>query len=155
MPVLVDTTVWSLALRRRRKVLDPAERADLLRLGDLIDLNQAFLTDIVCYELLCGITSASLFQQTKEYLEELPRLSTGFDEMQLAAQCFTTCAQAGIATATADLLICAVAIANMLPVYTADRDFARYAKVLPVRLLSPEDVDELIDRASRGDLENE
>jgi predicted nucleic acid-binding protein len=53
--------------------------------------------------------------------------------MQDAACMHNQCRTRGIADSTVDFLICAVAHRRQWQAFTTDRDFERYARVLPVK----------------------
>ena len=53
--VLVDTTIWSLALRRRPDQLSPSDLELVSEWQDLAETNRAVLTGIIRQEVLSGI----------------------------------------------------------------------------------------------------
>lgn len=59
------------------------------------------------------------------------------EDLEEAARCGNRCRAAGVAGSTVDYLICAVSLRRRASVYTADRDFERYATVLPIQLHHP------------------
>lgn len=128
--VIVDTSVWSLALRRRQPLAD-AHTAELAR---LIDPGEAVITGPVRQELLSGVASATQFELLRERLAAFPDVPVITADYERAAQCFNQCGARGIQGSNTDYLICALALRLDLPVYSVDHDFARYANVLGVRL---------------------
>ena len=136
MRVIVDTSVWSLALRRRRKNLSPRQRATVLLLHEMIVQGDAVLLGIVRQELLTGVTSEDAFEAMRQHLHEVDDLPPDIDDYERAASAANECARQGLSTTTADMLICAIAGGRDLPILTLDRDFGRYAKHLPIRLVS-------------------
>jgi predicted nucleic acid-binding protein len=135
--VVVDTSVWSLALRRRRKVLSPSERSLALLLRDLIVRGDAILLGLVRQELLTGITSPSAFENLRQQLHDFDDLAPDIDDFERAAFAANQCARNGVAGSTVDMLICAVALGRDLPILAVDADFARYARHMPLRLYPP------------------
>lgn len=135
--MIVDTSVWSLALRRRRKDLSSRERAIVLVLRDLIVRGDAVLLGIVRQELLTGVTSPQTFEAMRQRLHDFDDLPPDVDDYERAASAANECARHGVSSTTADMLICAVATGRELPILTLDRDFEHYAKHLPIRLVSP------------------
>jgi predicted nucleic acid-binding protein len=133
--VLVDTSVWSLALRRRRKNLSRAERATVFALRGLIHHGQVMLVGAVRQELLSGTTDPTAFERLSEYLRDFPDEPPTVDDYEDAARCNNVCRSAGIASSHVDMLLCALARRLGAPVLTTDRDFDRYAVQLSVRLL--------------------
>lgn len=136
MRVIVDTSVWSLALRRRRKDLSPRQRATVLLLREMIVQGDAVLLGIVRQELLTGVTSEDAFEAMRQHLHEFDDLPPDIDDYERAASAANECARQGLSTTTADMLIWAIAGGRDLPILTLDRDFERYAKHLPIRLVS-------------------
>ena len=134
MPVIVDTSVWSLGLRRKRKDLAAAEKRLNAELKELILNGEVILPGVIRQELLTGIADERVFDELSDYLH-------GFDDPQvdaatyeLAARFANICAAAGLASSVPDMLICSFAFTNDCPIFTTDGDFVRYAKLLPVQL---------------------
>jgi predicted nucleic acid-binding protein len=136
--VLVDTTIWSLALRRRAHQLSSAEKKLVEVWAELVTSGGVALIGPVLQEVLSGIRSADVFEALLEklssflYLEILPA-----DHVQ-AARFFNVCRSHGITGSHIDMLICATAHRYDLPIFTTDPDFSGYARYLPIRLLDPE-----------------
>ncbi len=134
MMVLVDTPVWSLALRRRREDLSAEEQSATNALADLIRDGRAQIAAPIRQELLSGMPQAERFRKLRDYLrafEEPPLESQDFEE---AAAMSNQCRSRGIAGSPIDFLICAVAHRRAWQIFTLDRDFTLYAKTLPVML---------------------
>jgi predicted nucleic acid-binding protein len=134
--VIVDTSVWSLALRRQRKDLSRGERSLVLLLRDIIVQGDAVLLGIVRQELLSGISSAGTFEIIRQRLRGLDDLPSDVEDYERAASSTNQCARHGVSTSIADMLICAVATGRDLPILSTDDDFKLYAKHLPIRLFS-------------------
>jgi predicted nucleic acid-binding protein len=132
--VIVDTPVWSAALRRRRKNLSDRERSLVLHLRELIINGDAILLGSVRQELLTGIIDPAKFQLSRQRLRALDDLAPDTDDYERAAEYANECVRHGIAATTIDMLICAVAIGRGVPILTTDDDFARYAQWVPIRL---------------------
>ena len=128
--VIVDTSVWSLALRRKQPVADAAT----IELARLIDAGDALIAGPIRQELLSGIASQAQFKLVRERLEAFPDIPIETADYERAALCFNQCRTQGIQGSNTDYLICAIALRLGLPVFSADRDFPRYAKILRVRL---------------------
>jgi len=134
---LVDTCVWSLALRRNRKDLNPHEKYIVFALRDLIATGKAKTIGPIRQELLSGISSSTLFEDLQEYVESLPDIPLTKDIWTLAARFFNTCRANGLAADAIDMTLCAAAVSHDFPIFTTDPDFTRYATVLPVKLFKP------------------
>ncbi len=133
MRVLVDTSVWSLALRRAKRVDDTATR----ELGELIGEGRVVLMGAVRQELLSGIKVKSQFELLREHLRAFPDVELDEADYEEAASAFNRCRGKGIQGSNTDFLICAAAFRRDLAIYTTDRDFEQYAKVLDLALHSP------------------
>lgn len=72
MPVLVDTNVWSLSLRRSKERRSEFDRRLTAILGELIRQDRARLIGPIRQELLSGIREPSHFNRLKEYLRAFP-----------------------------------------------------------------------------------
>ncbi len=130
MKVLVDTCVWSQALRHKNPDKDKIQR-----LSDLIHDGRAVLIGPVKQELLSGISRSDQFEKLKDILsafEEIPLKSIHFEK---AAEFCNTCRCKGIQGSTIDFLICAVAHMENLAIFTIDNDFRHFAEHLPIKLL--------------------
>lgn len=136
MIVLVDTSVWSLALRRSsRSGLSPAETKHVRVLEDLIADARVALLGMVRQELLSGIRDSKQFARLRDYLQGFPDVPLASTDYQRAAEMWNACRAHGIAGNPIDLLICSVAANRDWPVYTLDRDFKRYARHVAVKLI--------------------
>lgn len=131
--MLVDTSVWSLALRRAKRVDDTATR----ELGELIGEGRVVLMGAVRQELLSGIKVKSQFELLREHLRAFPDVELDEADYEEAASAFNRCRGKGIQGSNTDFLICAAAFRRDLAIYTTDRDFEQYAKVLDLALHSP------------------
>ncbi len=137
MPVLVDTSVWSLALRRRPGVLSEAERFLVGELQQLIRKREVRLIGPIRQELLSGIREQTQYERVRETLRAFPDEPIHTPDYETAADLDNRCRRAGVRGSVVDLLICAVALARRWPIWTTDPDFARYARVLRVVLFPP------------------
>ena len=130
MRVLPDTPIWSAALRRRRGAAD-AYRAEMVR---LVNHGVVEIIGPIRQELLSGIREQSQFEQVREHLRRFPDLQITTDDYEEAASFYNRCRSKGIQGSATDFLICAVATQKDLVIFTDDRDFVSYSKVLPIRL---------------------
>lgn len=134
MNLLVDTPVWSLALRRKPADLSPREERITQALAEAIRDGRAQLIGVVRQELLSGIREGERFKKLRDYLRAFdePVLETG--DYEEAAEMHNRCRARGIAGSTIDFLICAVASRRKWQVFTTDQDFERYGRVLGLKL---------------------
>jgi predicted nucleic acid-binding protein len=134
MPVLVDTSVWSLALRRNPKHLDAAQTVMIADLKELIRGGHARLVGPIRQELLTGIREQRQFERLRDDLRAYPDTAVISEDYEAAAAAANRCIAAGIAVQNVDLLICAVAMNRDWEILTTDADFLQYSRRLPIRL---------------------
>lgn len=134
MKVLVDTTVWSLALRRQPRKLSAPQQALVGELTELIEEGRAAMTGVIRQELLSGIREERAFERLRGRLRHFDDEAPTVDDYEEAARHYNVCRAAGVAGSAIDFLLCAIASRRDLPIFTTDRDFERYARHLPVRL---------------------
>lgn len=130
MKVLVDTSIWSLALRKASGP-DPRARQQL---AELIAGHRALIIGPIRQELLSGIKDERQFEDLSGHLSAFPDLPVVADDYVMAAKFFNLCRKNGIQGSNTDFLICAVAIRNRILILTVDDDFRQFAKVLPISL---------------------
>ena len=132
MKVLVDTSVWSLALRRN----EPDEIVK--KLTDLINEALVVMIGPVRQELLSGISDKMVFENLKTTLRSFDDLPVSIVDHEMAAEYYNICRKHGVQGSHTDFLICALACNNDLLIFTTDQDFRHYAKHLPIRLFDNE-----------------
>ena len=137
MNVLVDTSIWSLALRRKSQDLNPAERAAVAELTNLIKEGRARIIGLVRQELLSGIKTSSQYEKLRAVLRSFPDEPIASADYEAAAKAGNDCRARGVAVSVSDILICAIAIARDWPIFSADPDFKSYARILPLKLHTP------------------
>ena len=134
MNVLVDTPVWSLALRRKAGDLSGPEVRITQALADLVRDGRAQLAGVVRQELLSGIREEEKFRKLREYLRAFDDPLLEPDDYEGAAQMHNRCRSRGITGSAIDFLICAIAGRRHWHIFTTDRDFEQYGKVLGLQL---------------------
>ena len=130
MTVLVDTSVWSLALRRDAA----ASNAETDELTELIREGRVVMIGAIRQELLSGLRSDKQFEELKEKLRAFPDVELSEADYEEAARCFNRCRRAGLQGSNTDFLICAVARGRKISVFTTDQDFVGFAEVLGIEL---------------------
>jgi len=131
---LVDTSVWSLALRRKPEDLNAVERKIVAELTEIIQEGLVRVIGPVRQELLSGIRSAVQYEKLRITLRAFPDEMIDTADFESAAKAGNECRAKGIVVSTVDMLICAVAIARGWSIFTTDPDFTSYAKVLAINL---------------------
>lgn len=132
--ILVDTTIWLLALRRRPGDLSPMERRHVREWERLIREGTAALIGTIRQELLSGVRDQLAWERLRAALQPFPDLPLASADYERAADFFNQCRAKGIAGSAIDLLICSASARHDAPIYTLDADFCRYAPVLGVKL---------------------
>ena len=132
MKALVDSSVWSLALRRRAPPADAAA----IELQPLIDHGRVAFIGPIRQEILSGIRDRAAFVRLRDHLRAFADERLDADDFELAAEHFTTCRAAGVQASNDDVLICAAAHRRALQILTTDADFRRFAKLLPIALFA-------------------
>lgn len=133
MKALVDTSIRSLALRRRRADAAIAIRTEL---ASVIEDGRAVMIGPIRQELLSGIKEPAHFERLREHLRAFPDVEVTAGDYEEAAAFFNRCRARGVQGSNTDFLICAVAVRGDFAIFTADRDFERFATILPIRLHS-------------------
>ena len=134
MNVLVDTSVWSLSLRRNPRDLNPVERSIVVELTELIAEGRARLMGLVRQELLSGVRNSPQFEMLRTVLRAFPDVDVETSDYELAARASNQCKSKGVTVSLVDALICAVANARGWTIFTTDQDFENHPGILPVKL---------------------
>ncbi len=132
MKVLVDTSVWSLAFRKKN--ISVQEQIIVNELKDLIRDLRVVLIGPVRQELLSGIADQQICEQLRSKLQPFSDLAITTDDYENAACYFNLCRSKGVQGSHIDYLLCAVAVKHNLLLFTLDQDFIRYSKHLPIKL---------------------
>lgn len=130
MRVIIDTSVWSLALRRN----DPEENEYVFELKELIKEVRVQLIGPVRQEILNGIKSKKQFNLLKEHLRGFEGPEIEIEDYELAAEFFNTARKNGIQASNTDFLMCAISKRHKMPILTTDKDFLHFQAVLPIEL---------------------
>ena len=131
MSLFVDTSVWSLGLRRDAPPPSPQvrllERA--LQTGDVI-----FTTGLVLQEVLQGFTGPKARDAIVERFAALPLVVPDRKDHIHAAELRNACRRQGVQIGTIDTLFAQLCIRHELLMLSTDTDFERIAKLSPLRL---------------------
>ena len=130
--VLVDTCVWSLALRSKA----PGETSLTERLIRLIDENQVKIIGPIRQEVLSGYSTKNSYDKLRQKLKYFPNEPIVDVDYECAAEYANFCRSKGIQGSHTDYLICAVAARLTFNIFTTDNDFTHYAKHLPITLFA-------------------
>ena len=130
MNVIVDTPIWSDVLRRRKRGVSPFARD----VQELIDEGRVVMFGPVRQELLSGIRGQQQFETLRGILRAFPDHELVTQDFEKAAECFNDCRRRGIQGSNTDFLICAVALRNKFEIFTGDKDFIGFSRVLALHL---------------------
>lgn len=134
MNFLVDTSVWSLALRRDGPVAAP--EVEFLKHA-LVTGAPVFTTGLVLQELLQGFAGPKDLGAIVERFSPLPFIVPQREDHIAAADLRNVCRRAGLQIATIDALLAALCIARALVILTTDTDFTRIAELQPLTVWRP------------------
>ena len=131
MKVLVDSPIWSLALRRMPRPENAATKSEL---ASLIDDGRVAMIGPIRQEVLSGIKERAYFDRLCDHLSGFPDTEIVPDDYVEAASFYNRCRERGIQGSNTDFLICAVAVRNEFSIFTHDDDFRHFARILPLTL---------------------
>lgn len=124
MSLFVDTSVWSLALRRDA----PSQAAQARVLVRAIEAGETLLTTgLVLQELLQGFSGPKARAQILDRFSAIPLLVPDRDDHIEAAELRNTCRRRGIQIGTIDALLAQLCLRHGLMMLSADDDFVRIA----------------------------
>jgi predicted nucleic acid-binding protein len=127
--LFVDTSVWSLALRRDQA--SGAPEVNALR-GALEGGDAVITTGLILQELLHGFSGPRARKQIIERFSALPLLVPDRQDHVEAAELRNRCRRAGVQVGTIDALLAQICIRHELTMLTTDRDFELAASHCPL-----------------------
>lgn len=127
----MDTSVWSLALRRD----SPAASREVRALVQAIEGGEPLLTTgLVLQELLHGFSGPKSREQILGRFSSLPLVVPDRDDHVRAAELRNLCRRHGVQVGTIDALLAQLCIRHELTMLTTDKDFGRIADHSALRL---------------------
>ncbi len=133
MKVLVDTDVWSEALRRKKG-------KQSIYVDELVDLIQEGRLEIIGpirMEILSGMRDQETFDAFSERLSAFDDRVIPSEVYILAARFFNLCRSKGIQGSNTDFVICACSVHWSIPILSKDKDYLLYIKHLPIEVIEP------------------
>lgn len=129
MTLLVDTSVWSLAMRRDAEATQPEVVAlkDALHGSDVV-----VTTGFVLQELLQGFRGARAEEQIVGTFAALPFVQPDREDHIAAAALHNQLRRAGVQLHTIDVLLAQLCLRHELTLLTTDRDFVHAARHCPL-----------------------
>lgn len=131
MSLLVDTSAWSLALRRDGSATDPAVHA---LQAALLGADTIITTGLVLQELLQGFNGPKAAGALIERFGALPMVQPDRHDHVAAAEVRNRCRRAGVQIGTIDALLIQLCVRHELTLLTTDQDFVHAARHVPFRL---------------------
>ncbi len=134
MKVIVDTCIWSAALRRTGF----NDNNDIVNeLKELIREGRVQMIGPVRQELLSGIKTIKQFDKLRTVLSSFPNLIIQTQDYEKAADFYNKSRRKGVQGSNTDFLICAIAVNNLMSVFTIDNDFKLFKEHIPIKLHIP------------------
>jgi predicted nucleic acid-binding protein len=131
MKVLVDTSVWSLVLRRKFR---PENASTESELASLIADGRVAIIGPIRQELLSGIGEPAQFERLRQHLRAFSDTEITRDDYEEAAAFYNRCRSKGIQGSNTDFLMCAIAVRHDFSIFTTDADFTHFATLLPIAI---------------------
>jgi predicted nucleic acid-binding protein len=132
--LFVDTSVWSLALRRDATSGEPVVR----RLRDALDGGEGvFTTGLVLQELLQGFRGPQVRDAVVDRFTALPSLIPDRIDHIEAAESRNACRRKGIQVGTIDVLLAQLCVRHDLVMLSTDRDFTLMAPHIGLTIWEP------------------
>jgi hypothetical protein len=129
--LFVDTSVWSLALRRDR----PGKAPEVTRLREaLAGLEPVFTTGLVLQELLQGFRGPRDREAILERFAALPTIAPDRTDHVAAADVRNTCRRGGVQLGTIDALLIQLCLRHDLAMLALDDDYRHAARHVPLRV---------------------
>ena len=131
MSLFVDTSVWSLALRRDA----PTGAPEVARLTTALTAGEpVFITGLVLQELLQGFSGPKDRDRIIERFSALPLLAPDRLDHIEAAHLRTICRRSDVQAGTIDALLAQLCLRHDLTMLTTDNDFRHIARVFPLKV---------------------
>jgi len=131
--VFVDTSVWSLALRRDA----PPDVPEVAELRRALEAGAVYCTGLVLQELLQGFAKPKAHRQIVDRFAALPLLVPDRDDHIHAADIRNRCRRKGVQAGTIDALLAQLCVRYDLTMLTTDKDFDNMASVVALSVWRP------------------
>ncbi|MFZ0311336.1 MAG: PIN domain-containing protein [Candidatus Korobacteraceae bacterium] len=131
MKLLADTSVWSLALRRRKTAsVSSDERRLAALLTEAVSDGRVVMIGPIRQELLSGIKEQSQFEKVKYALQAFRDEPLDSSDYEEAARLYNLCRNRGVECGAIDILIAAVAVRHKWQVLANDAALNRCIAVV-------------------------
>lgn len=132
--VLVDTSVWSLALRK--KSYSESETKLVEYLAEMVLNFRVVMIGAIRQEILSGISDINAFSNLREKISAILDFEVTTDDYERAAEFSNICRSHGIQGSHTDFLIASVAAKNGFDILTLDNDFNLYKQYIPINTIA-------------------
>jgi len=132
LKVLVDTPIWSYALRSKRAGFEQHVR----ELETLIADQRVLIIGSIRQEVLSGYSEIRKFEKLNKKLKYFENTPVTDEDYIEAAKFSNICRKNGVQGSHTDFLICSVAHRLQAKIFTTDNDFGHYQTHLPIELLT-------------------
>jgi predicted nucleic acid-binding protein len=134
MNLFVDTSVWSLALRRDAD----SDTPEVARLREALRSQESIVTTgLVVQELLQGFRGPKARDAIVQRFSALPMIVPDRDDHIAAAEIRNTCRRRGIQIGTIDALLIQLCCRHELTMLATDQDYDHAAKHVPLKRWRP------------------
>ena len=131
MTLLVDTSVWSLALRRDSAV----ETKEVIALREALEgADSVVTTGLILQELLQGFSGPTAKGAIIERFGALPLIQPDRQDHVAAAEVRNACRRGGVQIGTIDALLVQLCGRYEMTLLSSDQDFVHAARHVPIRL---------------------
>ena len=133
--VIIDTSVWSEALRRKKNTINSSETI----IRKIIEKDiEILLLGIILQEILSGISNEKLYNEIKKILDDFVYLKTTKNDYIYASELSNKCRSNGIKAGSIDYFIASTTIQNDLHLVTYDKDFVNISKYTDLKIFDIE-----------------
>ena len=131
MTLFVDTSVWSLALRRDA----PSGAPEVRLLRHALESDETIVTTgLILQELLQGFAGPRASKNIIDRFTALPLLAPDRQDHIDAAELRNRCRRGGVQIGTIDALLAQLCIRHKLTLLTTDKDLVQAAAHCPLRV---------------------
>ena len=130
--MFVDTSVWSLALRRDV----PPDVPEVNQLRRSLETGSVFCTGLVLQELLQGFAKPKAHEEIVSRFAALPLMVPDREDHIRAAELRNRCRRKGVQSGTIDALLAQLCVRYDLTMLTTDNDFRNMASIIPLSVWS-------------------
>jgi len=137
MKVLVDSSVWLLALKKKKGARTHQENEYIVELLELSKEGRVVIIGPVRQEILSGISNDQQFRELKIKLEAYEDLVLRTEDYETAAEFYNKCKKSGLTGSYMQFLLCSVAYQYNMPIYSIDNDLKQLSDKNGIHLYKP------------------